>query len=215
MRILALCALAFVVVGCKSSKEPPVALLDPAVIELSEPVLRTGSIGLGKWQSEATYALVEAANTTDRDAMVTIGGSLIDNSGQVVADVRRESLRIPAGGSRVFAMVDDDGRARPEATSARPVVTSAFHAEHPARIVVTDGTVFDDHGRAVVGGYVVNQAETQAAAIVMAAFFDAEGRPMSRPSTMFQLDPGLRRGMQLVGPEGSKSALLYIGEVVY
>jgi len=201
--------------GCKGDK-PVVELLDPAVVAVgADRVLITGSVGHDQWEATATYVLVEAKNTTGKDAMITLGGELVDAGGQPVSPLRRESLRVPAGGGRVFALVDDGKQPRPEATDARVTVASVFHAEHPAHIVVTDGTVFDDFGRAVVGGYVVNQSNATANAVVLAAFFDEAGRPMKRPSTMFNLDPGQKRGMQLVGPPGSRSASLFIGEVGY
>ena len=38
---------------------------------------------------------------------------------------------------------------------------------------------------------------------------------MQRPSTVFKLDAHGQRGTQFVGPAGSKSAYLFIGEVNY
>jgi hypothetical protein len=123
------------------------------------------------------------------------------------------SIRIPAGGSRLFALVDGEQRARPEATAARVEVLGAMPVEYAPPYQVTDGHVYGDQGRAVVAGNVVNTADRPGSAVIVAAFFDEAGRPMQRPSTVFKLDPHGKRGTQFVGPPGSKSAYLFIGEV--
>src|SRR5262245_7364504 len=61
--------------------------------------VKTGPVGEVRWRSQATYALVEARNRSDRDAMVTLGGALRGADG-AAWPVRRESLRVPAGGTR-------------------------------------------------------------------------------------------------------------------
>lgn len=202
--------------GCDKQNRPKPAI-NPARIELGRDKLaiRTGPVGVGKWKSEATYALVEARNRTDRDVMVTVAGDLRDETGKPTWPLRRESMRVPAGGSRLFALVDEEQKVRPAAKGARVDVVGAVAVEYPPPFTITDGKVMMDQDRAVAAGYVVNTAERDGAAVVIGAFFDQAGAPLQRTSTVFPLSPGGRRGLRLVGPPGSRSAYLFIGEVSY
>jgi hypothetical protein len=184
-------------------------------VEADKLAVKTGPVGHDQWKSTATYVLVEAKNTDSRDLVVTLSADLIDAGKKVVGKTRRESIRIPAGGSRLFALVDDKQVERKEATGARVDVRGAEVVEYPAPFVVTDGHVYPDQDRAVVAGYVVNNAAREGKAMVLAAFFDEKGRPMKRTSTLFAIAGKGKRGMQMVGPDGSRGAYLFIGEVQY
>lgn len=184
-------------------------------VEADRLAIKTGPVGHDKWKSEATYVLVEAKNTAERDLLVTLSADLVDAENQVVGKTRRESLRIPAGGSRLFALIDDKQTVRPAATGARVDVRGAENVSYPSSVVVTEGNVYFDQDRAVVAGYVTNNTGGEVRAIVLAAFFDDKGRPMQRPSTLFPLAGKGKRGAQLVGPPGSRAAYLFIGEVQY
>jgi len=184
-------------------------------VEADRLAIKTGPVGHDKWKSEATYVLVEAKNTAERDLLVTLSADLVDADNKVVGKTRRESLRIPAGGSRLFALIDDKQTVRPAATGARVDVRGAENVSYPSSVVVTEGNVYFDQDRAVVAGYVTNNTGGEVRAIVLAAFFDDKGRPMQRPSTLFPLAGKGKRGAQLVGPPGSRAAYLFIGEVQY
>ena len=209
----ALCALA----GCKKESgwthdEVPHDQIDVVADKM---LVKSGEVGHDQWRSDATYVLVEARNESDRDAEVTLGGALLGASGAALSTLRKESIRVPAGGSRLFALVDGEQRARPDATTARIDVLGAMPVDYAPPFQVTDGHVYGDQGRAVVAGNVINTADRPGSCVVVAAFFDADGRPMQRPSTLFKLDAHGKRGTQFVGPPGSKSAYLFIGEVSY
>jgi hypothetical protein len=206
---LAICAALAASCGKDESARPPV---DLARIQVSGAVVKSGPVGEPRWRSQATYALVEARNQTDADVMVTLGGEL-EGAGQSWP-LRRESLRVPAGGSRLFALVDE-GQAERQAIGARVAVTGAVHVAYPPPFAVTDGNVVLDEDRAVAAGYVVNTAERDGSAVVIGAFFDESGAPLQRTSTVFALSPGGKRGVRLVGPVGSRSAYLFVGEVNY
>jgi hypothetical protein len=211
--LASVCALA----GCKKESswtrdEVPHDRIDVVAEKM---LVKSGEVGHDQWKSDATYVLVEARNESDRDAEVTLGGALTAADGSALGTLRKESIRIPAGGSRLFALVDAEQLARPGATSARIDVLGAMPVEYPPPYVVTDGHVYSDQGRAVVAGNVTNTADRPGSAVIVAAFFDEAGRPMQRPSTLFKLDPKGTRGTQFVGPVGSKSAYLFIGEVSY
>ena len=217
MRWLVALASVCALTGCKkesswSRDEIPHDRIDVVADKM---LVKSGEVGHDQWKSDATYVLVEARNESDRDAEVTLGGALTAADGATVSPLRKESIRIPAGGSRLFALVDAEQLARPQATSARIDVLGAMPVDYAPPYVVTDGHVYSDQGRAVVAGNVINTAERPGTAVVVAAFFDGEGRPMQRPSTVFKLDAKGKRGTQFVGPPGSVSAYLFIGEVSY
>lgn len=217
MRWLAALASVCALAGCKkesswSRDEVPHDQIDVVTDKM---LVKSGAVGHDQWKSDATYVLVEARNESDRDAEVTLGGALTASDGRALGTLRKESIRIPAGGGRLFALVDVEQRARPDATSARIDVLGAMPVDYAPPYQVTDGHVYGDQGRAVVAGNVVNTADRPGSAVVIAAFFDAEGRPMQRPSTLFKMDARGKRGTQFVGPVGSRSAYLFIGEVSY
>jgi hypothetical protein len=209
-------ALAAAAAGAACSSRP-VAEVDRSQIEIvaDKVAIKTGPVGQGRWRSEASYALVEARNRSDRDLDITLAGALVDGSGKTSWPVRRESLRVPAGGTRLFALVDKQQAARPQATSARVEVVGAAPVRFPPPFVVTDGRVVMDQNRAVAAGYVVNTAEKDGSVILIAAFFDQAGAPLGRTSTMFRMASGGKRGVQLVGPPASRSAYLFVGEYVF
>ena len=215
MRLWAAATLLLAVACGNSDWSGPEVSHDLIDVEADRLAIRTGPVGHDKWKSEATYVLVEAKNTTEKDLQVTLSADLVDADKKVVGKTRRESLRIPAGGSRLFALVDDKQTVRKTATGARVDVRGAEAVSYPASVVVTDGNVYFDQDRAVVAGYVTNNTGNQVRAIVLAAFFDDKGRPMQRPSTLFPLAGKGKRGAQLVGPPGSRAAYLFIGEVQY
>lgn len=191
--------------------------IDPAMIAVRSQGLRlrTDTVGHDQWQSEATFVLVDAENTAAIDAMVTLGGVLLDARGEELGPVRLESLRIPAGGRRTFALIDDGQRSRSEATGARVEVRGAFAPTYTDSVAVRTGRVFVEGDRLLVAGAVTNTATTAVNAIIFAGFHDADDRPMTRPFTVVQLGPGQSQPVQFTGPVGSKKAYLFVGDAVF
>jgi len=173
-----------------------------------------GEVGVGRWNTTASYVLVDARNTTDEDLLVTIGGTLAGEDKSVVGTLRRQSLRIPAGGVRTFALVDTDDEPR-AASSATIKVVGAMRVVHKRSVMVIDGNVYRDGDRVVVAGNVVNTADREVYVVVIAGFYDENGAPMKRPSTKYTLTGHGKRSAQFVGPDGSRSAYLFIGEAAY
>lgn len=209
-------ALALVAAAAACAEAPAARMdVDRGQIEIVTDgvALKTGPVGEARWKTQATYALVEARNHSDVDLDVTLAGDLV--GGESKWPVRRESLRIPAGGSRLFALVDDKQAARPQATGARVDVVGAMAVRYAPPFVVTDGKVVMDQGRAVAAAYLTNTARRVGSVILIGAFFDEAGLPLGRTSTLFRMDGGGKRGVQLVGPTGSRSAYLFVGEYVY
>jgi hypothetical protein len=222
----ALCVGLALAVGSGCQRDRPAAELDRALVEVrrDELVVKTGPVVSMAFTAErvvdegdrvASYVLVEARNRAEVDALITLGGALLDEAGGELGRLGRESLRVPAGGARLFALVDVDKVERPAATGARIEVAGAMPVDYPAAVVVTDGHVYRDGDRVDVNGTVLNNGERPAAAVVLFGLFDAAGRPVDRVATLFRLAPGGRRSGRWVGPPGSAGGSMFIGEVSY
>ena len=103
----------------------------------------------------ATFVLVDAENTGETGAVVTLGGDMRDAAGQTLGMLKPESLFIPAGDRRTFALVDTDRKARPTAAGAQITVRGALIPEEPPVMHVEDIHTFDDFGKQVVQGMLV------------------------------------------------------------
>jgi hypothetical protein len=212
--IVSLASLAGVgLAGCGHSKAPRNLDLDDIRV-LSDPKLRTDTVGDGKFASTASFVLVDAENTSGDGANVTLGGELTDASGAVVGHLRSQSLWIPSHDSRTFALVDTERVPRPTATAVRIKVHGAVIGEPPpARLY--DTTSFDDHGKIVVQAFLVNTGGRPGQIMVIGSFHDAHGQPMTRPFQLIDLRADERRVVQLVGPQGSVRGQIFIGDTVY
>lgn len=215
MRRLFVAAAAASLVAAACSKRRAVRV-PSGVIEIGEQVrVKTGPVGAGKHEADVTYALIDATNHGDRDVVVALGGSLLDAGGNELGPTRPEVLRIPAGKTRMFALVDRAGRRLSEADGAAIELVGAHYAEHDRVVSISQKSVRDDQGRAVASGYVENRGHGAATIMVIAAFYDARQRPLERAATALRIDPGYGRSAQLVGPPGSRRAALYLGDVGY
>jgi hypothetical protein len=176
-------------------------------------VVTTGTVGIGEHARRSTYVLASARNTGAIDLLVTLRGDLVESSG-ARHELLPESLRVPAGGERTFALVLRAQEERAGAT-AEVVVSGALPLTYDATLRVAEGHVYQDQGRAVVAGRVANDGRVPARVPVFAAFYDPSGRPVARPFTVIELAPGGARAVQLVGPSGSTEAQLYLGEAQF
>ncbi len=177
--------------------------------------MRTDTVGEGKFASTATFVLVDAENTAGEGAYVTLTGQLTDGGGQVIGQLKPQSLWVPSHESRTFALVDTERVPRPAATSAKIVVRGAKVPLDPPRARIADVHTFDDHGKLVIQGNLVNEAERIGQIMVIGSFHDAHHQPMTRPFTMFDMNPHDKRFVQFVGPPGAVDAAIYVGDVVY
>jgi hypothetical protein len=183
-------------------------------------VIRSGTVGTapttgpGRWQRAATYVLVPAKNPTDRDLMVTLRGDLV--AGDARHELLPESLRLPAGGERVFALVAKGQDTPPGVSDAEIRVTGASTIGYPPPVQITDEALHKDAGGLTVAkAYVHNTGKGEATASIFAAFFDADRKPLQRTFGIVKLAGGGKRGFQLNGPPEAKSCQVYVGEVTY
>jgi hypothetical protein len=199
--------------GCGKSK--PLRNLDPDAVRVTEARLRTDTVGEGKFESIATFVLVDAENTADRGAYVTLGGELESADKVKVGELKAQSLWIPSGGSRTFALIDDAHVARPTAAAAKIKVFGALVPETPPKAHIEDLREVDDYGKTVVQGTLVNDADRPGQVMVISSFHDADGKPMTRPFTLMDIEPNTRQPLQFVGPQGSKHGTIFVGDAIF
>ena len=227
--LLAVAALA----GCKS--KPARSLELDRIRVISNATLRTDQVSGGPgmaaprplpghevvydvkdpYATSTTFVLVDAENGAGEGAYVTLSGELTDDGGGVIGTLKAQSLWVPAGERRLFALVDDERKERPASTSARIVVRGALVPESPPRARIDQLHAFDDYGKVVVQANLVNDADRIGKVVVIAAFHDANGRPMTRPFQIIEIDKKQTKTVQFVGPPGSKTGTIFVGDVVY
>jgi hypothetical protein len=198
--------------ACSAPKTPQLDL--DSVRVTSDARLRTDTIGGGTFTDLATFVLVDTQNTATKGAYVTLAGELDDKSGARVGWLRAQSLWIPAGETRTFALIDQDRKPRPTAAAAKIVVRGAT-VSAPPPIHVDSLRELTDNGRIVAQGIVTNDAERAGRAIVIASFHDAQHQPMTRPYTVLDVPPHGHQPVQFVGPPGSVHGTIFVGELTY
>ena len=217
--------------GCTSV---PTRELDRDRIVIEGAQMRTDSVGSGKFLDTATFVLVDARNTASEGAYVTLAGELVDAGGAVVGELAMQSLWIPAGETRMFALVDTERKPRSTAKTARAKVRGA--SVKPAPLAhIEDFHSFDDNGRLVLQAYLVNDANRDSQVMVVGAFYDANERPMTRPFSVVRIkakqDPttpgncpdgdadllpmASKCPIQLIGPRGATRGTMFVGDTQY
>jgi len=202
-----------VLVACSPKSSAHEVSLD--LIRVSpEARLRTDTVGDGKFEKTSAFVLVDAENTSNEDCYITLAGDLTDDTGAVVGALKPQSLWTPAHDSRTFALVDSERVPRPNATSARIKVRGAL-VDRPPPAHVEDIHVFPAQDHTVVQGTLVNDAAGPGKIMVIGSFHDAQGKPTKRPFDMINVEAHGRTAISFVGPAGSKSATLFVGDSVY
>lgn len=203
----------FALAGC--SKSTTSRELDHDLIQVtSDARLRTDTIGEGKWTELATFVLAEAVNTAKDGAYVTLAGDLVDEAGTVVGSFKPQSLYIPPGEVRTFALIDQQRKPRPTARGAKIFVRGAkLGAPPPARI---DGLrTVPDGDKIVAQAVLKNEAARGGNIMVFATFYAPDGRPMTRPWSLLWVEAKGELPVQFVGPPGSTRATIFLGDTVY
>ena len=168
-----------------------------------------------KFAGRATFVLADAENTGGDPAMVTLGGDLRDGAGAVVGALKPESLWIPPGESRTFALIEATHSTQPSAVAAQIKVRGAVIREESRDMRLEHVMSHDDYGKTVVEATLVNTAGRLGKAIVLASFHASDHRPMTRPFSVIRLEAHEQRRIQFVGPVGSTTGTLYLGDLVY
>ena len=180
----------------------------------SDAKLRTDTIGDAKLTDLSTFVLVEAENTSEQGAYVTLGGELTDESGKQLGELRAQSLWIPAHELRTFALVDKQLEPRPDAKAAKIYVRSAQLGPPPPAHI--DGfRQLDDADKVIVQGTLVNEAKRGGNIMVVATFYDSNAKPMTRPFSVLWVEASGKLPIQFAGPVGSKRGTIFIGDTAY
>lgn len=209
-------AVAVAALGDACRRTEPARNLDLDLIRVSgDARMRTDRVGDGELQDAATFVLVDAENRGGEGAYVTLGGSLVDAGGADAGALKPQSLWVPAGASRTFALVDSERKPRPAATSARIEVRGALVPLDPPRARIEELHSFVDEGRVVVQAYLVNDADRLGKIVVIGAFHDDANRPMTRPFDLVEIDAKARRVVRFVGPPDSRRGTIFVGDTVY
>ncbi|WP_428265398.1 hypothetical protein [Haliangium sp.] len=203
--------------GCRRAQSWQEREVDYGLVQLDTAHMRIRHdvVGHDDWEGRASFVLIDAENRHDQDLMVTLEGSLRGADGTVLGPLRPASLRIPAGGVRTFALVEAEQREHAATDRAEVRVVGAFVPQYPPPVVVTDGHVYRDGDRVVVSGRVRNTGAGPVRALVIAGFYDRDGRPMTRPFTSMYIPGEGDHTAQFVGPPGSVKGYLFIGDLVY
>jgi len=212
-RIVLIGLLGLLAAAC-GRREPAKHLDLDAIRVIDNARLRTDTVGEGAFAEPATFALVDAKNTATTGAYVTLGGALTDAGGQAIGPLKPQSLWIPAGEVRTFALVDAAREPRPATTSVQVEVRGALIAD-PPRARIEELNRFDDHGQLVLKASLVNDADRIGRIIVIASFHDRDGRPLTRPFSLVELGAKRKQTVQFVGPPGAARGTIYIGDETY
>src|SRR5690606_21325488 len=130
---------------------------------------------------------VEAENTAKEGAYVTLAGELTDESGKRVGELRVQSLWVPAGELRTCAPGDEQREPRPDAKAAKIYVRGAKLGAPPP-LTVHGFRELDDNGKTIVQATVKNEAHRPGNVMVIATFYDANRKPMTRPFSLLWFD---------------------------
>src|SRR5688572_174458 len=176
--------------------------------------MRTDTVGVGSHAEQASFVLVDAENASETGAYVTLGGAFTDASGKDLGFLKPQSLWIPAREVRTFALVDNAREPRPTGTSARVEVRGALIAS-PPRAKIVDLVTKEDDGLIVARATLVNDSDRIGRIIVIAAFHDKAGSPMTRPFSLVEVPARGTQALQFVGPPGSVRGTIYVGDETY
>ncbi|HWU89146.1 MAG TPA: hypothetical protein VN253_17895 [Kofleriaceae bacterium] len=209
-------AAAVLVGGAACKRREAAKGLDLELIRVStDAVLRTDTVGGGAFTDTATFVLVDAENHGEVGAYVTLGGALVEQGGAEVGELKAQSLWIPAGESRTFALVDAERKPRPAARTVRIEVRGAVVPDDPPRARIEELHRFVDQDRLVVQAYLVNDADRIGQIVVIGAFHDEANRPMTRPFELVEIAPRSRQVVKFISPPRAKRGTIFVGDAVY
>jgi len=219
--VLVLCALLAVAsVGCKKNKEWGGSRLDPSVVEVATDRLHLRHVNVGmevKHMTVATVVMVDVRNKHTGVVNVTLTGKLFDKDNKQIGSLTKQSLRIPKGKWRLFALVDSESKQRKQAVAANVKVLGVNAITTDQEVVVKNSKTHKDKHfeRVILQADVTNSGKAFARTLVMCAFYDKSGTPITRPFSELRLKMGETKPVQFIGPEGSVRGEVFIGETFW
>lgn len=200
-------------VGCDPPKRRP---LDLDLVRISPNAkLRTDTVDDGRFASTATFVLVDAENTGDDGAYVTLAGHLGDTEGRSVGALKPQSLWVPARAVRTFALVDREHKARPEAKTAQIQVRSGTIPDRAPPVRIDSVREFEDDGKLVIQGTVHNDAARPGRIMVIASFHGPDGQPMTRPFSVLTIPARDAQAVQFVSAPHAKHGTIFFGDMTF
>jgi hypothetical protein len=181
----------------------------------SDARLRTDTVGDGQFARQATFVLVDAENTSTDGAYVTLAGDLTNVVGKAVSEFKAQSLWIPAGETRTYALVDRAQEPHADASAAHVVVRSATIPGYGPPAHVDQIREIADNGKLVVQGVLHNDAPRRGEIEVIASFHGADHKPMTRPFTLLHVQAHTEQTVQFVSPPGAEHGTIFVGDVNY
>lgn len=202
---------ALAAVAC--SKPAPPVDDDPtaAVPDAARAVVRTGPVGASK-PADASYVLVDVANVSPKDRLVTVGGALLDESGATVATLSADELRIPAKSTRTYALVAD--HPVPAARRATFKVLNAVAVDYPPQVVIEDEQL-KRGDLTVVAATARNVIDRDATAVVAATFYGKDGAILSRPFTVVPLPASSKHAVRFEGAKDAERVVMFVGQIAF
>ena len=216
------CALAMLS-ACKKPSEAPEVDTTGITIDDAGTVLRHGPIGVDRPKlpppGPGVYAYVHVSNASADERRVVVSGEFTDAQGDVVVTPRADELRIPPGKTRPFALVYQGES--PEATGARFTIGRNDIVEHPVEVEVDRiesvalQPTGDGAAHSGLRAWIENRHDQNVVATVIAAFYDKDGKLMSRPFTILELAPRSERDFVFAVPPNTARHEIFVGEVNY
>ena len=216
--VLAVLAALVALGGCsKASSSVKDREVDHSLVRLASDRLnlRHDRVGHDQWASQATFALIDAHNDHTDDLLVTLRAGFTNETGKQLGQSDTQSLRIPAGGVRTFALVDDEQKERLGATTVKIEVLGAYVPNYAPPVQVTDGNIYRDGDRVVANAMIRNAIERPVYVIVIAGFYDENDKPLTRPFTSMYVQGNGSHPAEFVGPPGSVKGYIFVGDMKY
>jgi hypothetical protein len=182
-----------------------------AVVVDDSVAIKRGAIG-PEGEAESSYVLVDVRNDSKVDRLVAVDGALVDGGGKPVARLGVDELRIPAGGTRAYALVADQLARGAERAAVK--VESAIAVGYPPQIELSDRQ--EKRGDLLVATAVARNAVDRTASVVLAcSYHDAAGKLLARPFTVAEIPPGATQSLRFEGPKEAARAEIFVGQVAF
>lgn len=212
--------LALAAVACKKTKSWGGKKLDSSAVHVATDRLHLRQVTVGleeRYRKVATVVMVDVRNKHDSDINVTLGGKLFDANNKPVGTLTKQSLRIPKGKTRLFALVDSESKQRKSAAGASVEVAGVHEVKSDEEILIDGVKIYKDQhvDRVILQASVKNGGKAVTRTLVLCAFYDKNNVPLSRPFSELRLKIGESKDVQFVGPEGSVRAEIYPGETFW
>jgi hypothetical protein len=203
---------ALILAACSSSEKPGESVPTGVTIVAEAGLdVRQGQIGVES-TLPGTWVYVEVENRTAEDRAVVVEGTFFAGGKQLVTTAS-DSLRVPAGQRRVFALVSNGPL--PDATRAEVHVLKAPAVPYPDPFAIEDLRFEKVDGGTTAGAMVRNTLDAPSTATVVGVFYDAAGKVLSRPFVLMAFHGASGRPVLFQGPPGATRSFVFVATSTY